>query len=173
MTFKKLSTTMIAGMMLLSLSACGSQSANQHNNSESSSSKTTSAKVKKSSSTNSQKNSKSSKSSSQSKTNTNSDSSSTNISSSSTSQKSSSSSANSSERVMAASDAKDLVKEFLGNSRADALQSGKEAPKQPSIDSIDGFTAKQNDTNDWTVSGTYNGQSYSYHVTPTSITSAQ
>ncbi|HJG17631.1 hypothetical protein [Limosilactobacillus vaginalis] len=170
MTFKKLSTTMIAGMMLLSLSACGSQSANQHNNSESSSSKTTSAKVKKSSSTNSQKNSKSS---SQSKTNTNSDSSSTNISSSSTSQKSSSSSANSSERVMAASDAKDLVKEFLGNSRADALQSGKEAPKQPSIDSIDGFTAKQNDTNDWTVSGTYNGQSYSYHVTPTSITSAQ
>ena len=161
---------MIAGMMLLSLSACGSQSANQHNNSESSSSKTTSAKVKKSSSTNSQKNSKSS---SQSKTNTNSDSSSTNISSSSTSQKSSSSSANSSERVMAASDAKDLVKEFLGNSRADALQSGKEAPKQPSIDSIDGFTAKQNDTNDWTVSGTYNGQSYSYHVTPTSITSAQ
>ena len=170
MTFKKLSTTMIAGMMLLSLSACGSQSANQHNNSESSSSKTTSAKVKKSSSTNSQKNSKSS---SQSKTNTNSDSSSTNISSSSTSQKSSSSSANSSERVMVASDAKDLVKEFLGNSRADALQSGKEAPKQPSIDSIDGFTAKQNDTNDWTVSGTYNGQSYSYHVTPTSITSAQ
>ena len=170
MTFKKLSTTMIAGMMLLSLSACGSQSANQHNNSESSSSKTTSAKVKKSSSTNSQKNSKSS---SQSKTNTNSDSSSTNISSSSTSQKSSSSRANTSERVMAASVAKDLVKEFLGNSRADALQSGKEAPKQPSIDSIDGFTAKQNDTNDWTVSGTYNGQSYSYHVTPTSITSAQ
>ena len=74
---------------------------------------------------------------------------------------------------MSSSDAKNLVKEFLANARADALQSGKEEPAQPSVDSIDGFTAKQNDTNDWTVSGTYNGQSYSYHVTPTSITSAQ
>ncbi|MGK4126854.1 hypothetical protein [Limosilactobacillus vaginalis] len=168
MPIKKLSTTIFAGMMLLSLTACGSQSANQHNSNESGSSKATSVKMKKSSSTNSQKNSKSS---SQSKTS--SDSSSTNISSSNASQKSSSSSANSSERVMAASDAKNLVKEFLANARADALQSGKEEPAQPSVDSIDGFTAKQNDTNDWTVSGTYNGQSYSYHVTPTSITSAQ
>ena len=169
MTIKKLSTTIFAAMMLISLTACGSQSANQYNSSERSISNASSVKVKKISSTDSQKSAKSS----QSKTNSNASSVSTSSSKAPQNNFSSATQTSSSVRVMSSSDAKNLVKEFLANARADALQSGKEEPAQPSVDSIDGFTAKQNDTNDWTVSGTYNGQSYSYHVTPTSITSAQ
>lgn len=74
--------------------------------------------------------------------------------------------------TMTMTDAKNLVKEHLGNQRAIALEAGQGEPTQPTASSIDGFTATQNGTNDWTVSGTYGGKIYTYHVTPNAITGA-
>ena len=75
-------------------------------------------------------------------------------------------------QTMTAVDAKNLVKEHLSNQRANALQAGQAEPTQPSIDAIDSFSAVQNGTNDWTVSGSFAGKTYSYHVTPSAITGA-
>ena len=72
----------------------------------------------------------------------------------------------SSQMTMSAQDAKNIVKEHIGNQLNNAGIAGKPKPNVPSIDEIDGYTAVQNGTNDWTVSG--NG--HTYHVTTTSVT---
>lgn len=73
---------------------------------------------------------------------------------------------------MSESDARNLVKEHLSNQRANALEAGKGEPVQPSVNAIDGFNTTQNGNNDWTISGTYGGKTYTYHVTPNAITGA-
>lgn len=75
-------------------------------------------------------------------------------------------------QTMTETDARNLVKEHLSNQRANSLEAGKGEPTQPTVSAIDGFIATQNGTNDWTVSGTYGGKTYTYHVTPNAITGA-
>lgn len=94
----------------------------------------------------------------------------------STSENSSSSTANSSSVVkrrsssqqatMNSTDAKNIVKEHIGNQLNNRGVAGQSTSDLPSIDSIDGYTTTQNGTNDWTVSG--NG--HTYHVTANSVT---
>ncbi|MBM6955327.1 hypothetical protein [Limosilactobacillus coleohominis] len=73
-------------------------------------------------------------------------------------------------KTMSGIDARNLVKEHLSNQRAIALENGKGEPVQPSVDSVDGFNAKKNSDNDWIVSGTFGGKVYTYHVTPNAVT---
>lgn len=75
-------------------------------------------------------------------------------------------------QTMTSTDARNLVKEHLGNQRANALEAGKGEPNQPTAGSIDGFSVTQNGTNDYTVTGNYGGKTYTYHVTPNAITGA-
>lgn len=70
------------------------------------------------------------------------------------------------ETTMTAVDAKNIVKEHIINKLNTAGINGQPKPSVPSMDEIDGYTAVQNGTNDWTVSG--NG--HVYHVTATSVT---
>lgn len=67
---------------------------------------------------------------------------------------------------MNATDAKNIVKEHIGNQLNNRGVAGQSTSDLPSIDSIDGYTATQNGTNNWTVSG--NG--HTYHVTANSVT---
>ncbi|EEU30567.1 hypothetical protein HMPREF0501_00945 [Limosilactobacillus coleohominis 101-4-CHN] len=75
-------------------------------------------------------------------------------------------------QTMTETDARNLVKEHLSNQRANSLEAGNGEPTQPAVSAIDGFSATQNSTNDWTISGTYGGKTYTYHVTPNAITGA-
>ena len=93
-------------------------------------------------------------------------SSSSNVTSSSKSTTATSTSEQSTREQMTAQDAKNIVKEHIGNQLNNAGISGKPATGLPSIDEVDGYTAVQNGINDWTVSG--NG--HSFHVTATSVT---
>src|SRR5699024_1185589 len=77
-----------------------------------------------------------------------------------------SSSAKQNQMTMSATDAKNIVKEHIGNQLSDRGIAGQSTSDLPSIDSVDGYTATQNGTNDWTVSG--NG--HTYHVTANSVT---
>lgn len=68
--------------------------------------------------------------------------------------------------TMNATDAKNIVKEHIGNQLNNRGVAGQSTSDLPSIDSIDGYTATQNGTNNWTVSG--NG--HTYNVTASSVT---
>lgn len=68
--------------------------------------------------------------------------------------------------TMNATDAKNIVKEHIGNQLNNRGVTGQSTSDLPSIDSIDGYTTTQNGANDWTVSG--NG--HTYHVTANSVT---
>lgn len=161
MKIKQLLMTGIAGMTMLSLAACGNKSATETHHEEATSSKTT----KKASHHSARKSSK---------TETDNASSSSNASSTKTTingvkNSQTAKSVNSrQEAVMTATDARNLVKEHLGNQMATARENGKDIT-QPTVDAVDGFNATQNGDNDWTISGSYNGHTYTYHVTPTAI----
>lgn len=180
----KLFSTVAACGMVLSLVACGNTAKTSSSKSEAvqsskvmkKNSSNSSAKSK-SSSKNSQKanssvssqddNTSSSSDGSSSSTSTNktvasSESSNTNANSSSVVKKQSSSQ----QVTMNATDAKNIVKEHIGNQLNNRGVAGQSTSDLPSIDSIDGYTATQNGTNNWTVSG--NG--HTYHVTANSVT---
>lgn len=161
MKIKQLLMTGVAGMTMLSLAACGSKSATETHHEEATSSKT-SHKVhhsaKKATKMKADDVSSSSNSSST-KTTINGVKNSQTVKSVNNRQSA----------VLTETDARNLVKEHLGNSMATAKENGKDIT-QPTVDAVDGFSASQNGTNDWTISGSYNGHAYTYHVTPTAIT---
>lgn len=179
----KLLSTFAACGMVLSLAACGNTTKTSSSKSEAiQSSKTT----KKHTSSTESKSNKRSQSSNNASSQKGSNSSSVNGATSSsnddkyvvtsTSENSSSNAANSSSVVkkqsssqqatMNSTDAKNIVKEHIGNQLNNRGVAGQSTSDLPSINSIDGYTATQNGTNDWTVSG--NG--HTYHVTANSVT---
>lgn len=165
---KKLMATVAAGALMITLAGCGNSSSSTKDNSsnDASSSKVvksakTSGKTAATSTNQSKKASEKSVSSSAVTS-----SSSSNVTSSSKSTTATSTSEQSTREQMTAQDAKNIVKEHIGNQLNNAGISGKPATGLPSIDEVDGYTAVQNGINDWTVSG--NG--HSFHVTATSIT---
>jgi hypothetical protein len=172
MEIKKVMMTAMTGTMMLSLAACGNKSTSTTKKDAVESS----SHMKKSSHSNKKNTSKDSSVSTKQKSSSNesvalrSSSSSANVANSSN--KVTAKSANNQAQAMTETDARNLVKEHLGNQRANALESGQSTVNQPTADAIDGFTATQNGTNDWTVSGTYGGRTYTYHVTPNAITGA-
>ena len=165
---KKLMATVAAGALMITLAGCGNSSSSTKDNSsnDASSSKVvksakTSGKTAATSTNQSKKASEKSVSSSAVTS-----SSSSNVTSSSKSTTATSTSEQSTREQMTAQDAKNIVKEHIGNQLNNAGISGKPATGLPSIDEVDGYTAVQNEINDWTVSG--NG--HSFHVTATSVT---
>ena len=165
---KKLMATVAAGALMITLAGCGNSSSSTKDNSsnDASSSKVvksekTSGKTAATSTNQSKKASEKSVSSSAVTS-----SSSSNVTSSSKSTTATSTSEQSTREQMTAQDAKNIVKEHIGNQLNNAGISGKPATGLPSIDEVDGYTAVQNGINDWTVSG--NG--HSFHVTATSVT---
>lgn len=157
-----------AGALMITLAGCGNSSSSTKDNSsnDASSSKVvksakTSGKTAATSTNQSKKTSEKSVSSSAVTS-----SSSSNVTSSSKSTTATSTSEQSTREQMTAQDAKNIVKEHIGNQLNNAGISGKPATGLPSIDEVDGYTAVQNGINDWTVSG--NG--HSFHVTATSVT---
>ena len=165
---KKLMATVAAGALMITLAGCGNSSSCTKDNSsnDASSSKVvksakTSGKTAATSTNQSKKTSEKSVSSSAVTS-----SSSSNVTSSSKSTTATSTSEQSTREQMTAQDAKNIVKEHIGNQLNNAGISGKPATGLPSIDEVDGYTAVQNGINDWTVSG--NG--HSFHVTATSVT---
>ncbi|WP_431814662.1 hypothetical protein [Limosilactobacillus portuensis] len=165
---KKLMATVAAGALMITLAGCGNSSSSTKDNSsnDASSSKVvksakTSGKAAATSTNQSKKTSEKSVSSSAVTS-----SSSSNVTSSSKSTTATSTSEQSTREQMTAQDAKNIVKEHIGNQLNNAGISGKPATGLPSIDEVDGYTAVQNGINDWTVSG--NG--HSFHVTATSVT---
>lgn len=165
---KKVFATIAAGALMVTLTACGntSNSAKNSSNREATSSKT----IKKAQTANKKaaavakdkKNNSSSVSSSSSETKESMDSTVT----SNKNNKTTATSDTSTRSAMTAQDAKNIVKEHIGNQLNNAGIEGKQATGLPSIDEVDGYTAVQNGVNDWTVSG--NG--HSFHVTATSVT---
>lgn len=160
--------TVAAGALMITLAGCGNSSSSTKDNSsnDASSSKVvksakTSGKTAATSTNQSKKTSEKSVSSSAVTS-----SSSSNVASSSKSTTATSTSEQSTREQMTAQDAKNIVKEHIGNQLNNAGISGKPATGLPSIDEVDGYTAVQNGINDWTVSG--NG--HSFHVTATSVT---
>lgn len=160
--------TVVAGALMITLAGCGNSSSSTKDNSsnDASSSKVvksakTSGKTAATSANQSKKTSEKSVSSSAVTS-----SSSSNVTSSSKSTTATSTSEQSTREQMTAQDAKNIVKEHIGNQLNNAGISGKPATGLPSIDEVDGYTAVQNGINDWTVSG--NG--HSFHVTATSVT---
>ncbi len=184
MKAKKLLTSIVAGVMLLSLAACGIKSASEG---DTTSSVSTSSKVtKKNSSSKKQQvktvseDTSSSTSNSSANTNTSSASSSNNgsrsaapsaasVSSSSNGGSSSSSSATST-ATLTQIQARDLLKERLGANLNNAGTAGQSMPVQPTATDVDSFTATQTGTNNYQFTGTVNGKMYTYNVSPTSIT---
>lgn len=157
---KKLMTAVAACSIAFGLAACGNtRSAEQTSNSSSHSSKVVSHKKSV------QQNKSSNRTQSSPNTNKNS-SSSTSISAKNIAEKASSIKNSSSQMTMSAQDAKNIVKEHIGNQLNNAGIAGKPKPNVPSIDEIDGYSAVENGINNWTVSG--NG--HTYHVTTTSVT---
>lgn len=160
--------TVAAGALMITLAGCGNSSSSTKDNSsnDASSSKVvksakTSGKTAATSTSQSKKASEKSVSSSAVTS-----SSSSNVTSSSKATTATSTSEQSTREQMTAQDAKNIVKEHIGNQLNNAGISGKPATGLPSIDEVDGYTAVQNGINDWTVSG--NG--HSFHVTATSVT---
>lgn len=172
MEIKKVMMTAMAGTMMLSLAACGNKSTSttKKDTVESSSHMKKSSHSKKKNTPKDSSISSKLKSSSNDRVALKSSSSSANTANSSS--KVTANSANNQAQTMTETDARNLVKEHLGNQRANALEAGQSTVNQPTADAIDGFTATQNGTNDWTVSGTYGGRTYTYHVTPNAITGA-
>ncbi|WP_295732126.1 hypothetical protein [uncultured Limosilactobacillus sp.] len=174
MKFPKIMMSTMAGAMVLSLAACGSKSTTETKKDVAESSHVTKKHSnKKGASKVSKKNSQSKEASSKDNVVVSKNSSSTNttingVKNSATAQ----SVSQRQTRTMTAVDARNLVKEHLGNQRANSLEAGKGEPVQPEVSAIDGFNVKQNGTNDWTVSGVYSGKTYTYHVTPSAITGA-
>lgn len=174
MKLQKIMMSTMAGAMVLSLAACGSKSTTETKKDTAESSHVTKRRNSKKGSI------KVSKKNVQSKNTSSSDNVVVSKSSSSTNTtingvKNSATAHSVSQRqtqTMTETDARNLVKEHLSNQRANSLEAGNGEPTQPAVSAIDGFSATQNGTNDWTISGTYGGKTYTYHVTPNAITGA-
>ncbi|GFI60582.1 hypothetical protein IMSAG044_01477 [Lactobacillaceae bacterium] len=194
MKIKKIFTTIAAGSLMLTLAACGNNASKESSqDSDAISTKVTKKHIEKSDKATSEKTNTSKSesgtkvnstsassdktgSSSQSKTSNNSSSvkesnysvSSTSSVENGTSAKSTvkQNSSTSSQATMTATDARNIVKEHIGNQLNNRGIAGQSTSDLPSIDSVDGYTATQNGTNNWTVSG--NG--HTYHVTANSVT---
>lgn len=190
MKIKKLFATIAAGSLMLTLAACGSSSSQENSQSspDVSSSKVTKKHTEKSdkvankkTTTNKEDGSNSSANDATSSSQNDSSSTSTNSSSSTKYSVSGTSSlesgegakstvkqnsSTSSQATMTATDARNIVKEHIGNQLNNRGIAGQSTSDLPSIDSVDGYTATQNGTNNWTVSG--NG--HTYHVTANSVT---
>lgn len=184
----KLLSTVAACGMILSLVACGNTTKTNSSKSEavqsskvtkkhsSNKGKTSERSQKESSSSNSLSSQKNSNSSSVNGNNASSSSDKYVVTATSESDSSSNAVAKSSSVVkkqsssqqatMNATDAKNIVKEHIGNQLNNRGVAGQSTSDLPSIDSVDGYTATQNGTNNWTVSG--NG--HTYHVTANSVT---
>ena len=178
MKIKKLFATIAAGSLVLTLAACGSNSSQENSQS---SPDVSSSKVNKKTTTNKEDGSNSSANDATSSSQNDSSSTSTNSSSSTKYSVSGTSSlesgegakstvkqnsSTSSQATMTATDARNIVKEHIGNQLNNRGIAGQSTSDLPSIDSVDGYTATQNGTNNWTVSG--NG--HTYHVTANSVT---
>ena len=173
MKIKKIAMSMAASLMVLSLAACGNKSTTETKKDSVESSHV--VKKHDSKKKNTLKNTNKVSSSSVSTTNNNSESKSTNantVSNNTTNKISNTKNASQQTQTMTETDAKNLVKEHLSNQRAKLLEAGQGEPNQPAVSAIDGFSATQNGTNDWTVTGTYNGKVFTYHVNPNAVTGA-
>lgn len=163
--------TFAAGALMITLAGCGNSSKSAK---DSSSNDASSSKVVKSAKVSNKKAAAVAKTKQSSKANNNnsssvnqSTSSSVNATSNTNSNSETTATSDSSTRAaMTAQDAKNIVKEHIGNQLNNAGISGKKATGLPTIDEVDGYTAVQNGVNDWTVSG--NG--HSFHITSTSVT---
>lgn len=166
---KKVFATIAAGALMVTLTACGNTSNSAKNSSNRG--ETSSKTIKKAQTANKnaaavakdkKNNSSSVSSSSSSETKESMDSTVT----SNKNNKTTATSDSSTRAQMTAQDAKNIVKEHIGNQLNNAGIEGKQVTGLPSIDEVDGYTAVQNGVNDWTVSG--NG--HSFHVTANSVT---
>lgn len=163
-------TTVLAGTLMLTLAACGNSKSASSSSSSSSSTTTKAVKEvkhhsKKSSS--SAKNNKTKASSNGDSTTTTSKVAGSNYSVTSSKSKGVvNNESSTSQMTMTAQDAKNIVKEHIGNQLNNAGIAGQPKPNVPTASEVDGYTAVQNGTNNWTVSG--NG--HTYHVTTTSVT---
>ena len=175
MKLNKLFTTLAAGTLIITLAACGNNSASETSNKSSTEVATSSKTAKKHQSSKDKVSSnKENTTSSNSQIAGDGSSSSAATGSSTDKQSNGSSSAKSSvkqnsnaqQATMTATDARNIVKEHIGNQLNDRGIAGQSTDDLPSIDSVDGYTATQNGTNNWTVSG--NG--HTYHVTANSVT---
>lgn len=165
---KKVFATIAAGALMVTLTACGNTSNSAKNSSKR---EVTSGKTLKETQTTNKKaatiakdkkNNSSSVSSSSSETKESMDSTVT----SNKNNKTTAMSDSSTRSAMTALDAKNIVKEHIGNQLNNAGIEGKQVTGLPSIDEVDDYTAVQNGANYWTVSG--NG--HSFRVTATSVT---
>ena len=169
MKAKKLVTLLTTGSLMLTLAACGNSSSQ---NSSNKSSDVASSKVTSKKSSSEAKSSSVSKSSSSNANGSNGSSNSSSSTSSSANGMTTSSvtpqkqSSSSQQATMSATDAKNIVKEHIGNQLNNRGVAGQSTSDLPSIDSVDSYTATQNGTNNWTVSG--NG--HTYYVTSNSVT---
>lgn len=158
--------TVAAGALMITLAGCANSSSSAKNSSSNDASSSKVVKSAKTSGKNAATSTKQSKKVSESSS-SNSEMNSNNSTNSVATDKSATSSSEQNTRAqMTAQDAKNIVKEHIGNQLNNAGISGKPATGLPSIDEVDGYTAVQNGVNDWTVSG--NG--HSFRVTATSVT---
>lgn len=160
---RKVMATIAAGALMVTLAGCGNSSSSAKSSSNSTES---SSKVIKSAKTSNKAAATSEKQSNKEATSSSSVSSNTNNAETTKSSSTVTAEQNNTRAEMTAQDAKNIVKEHIGNQLNNAGISGKPAVGLPTIDEVDGYTAVKNGVNDWTVSG--NG--HSFHVTATSVT---
>lgn len=158
--------TVAAGALMITLAGCANSSSSAKNSSSNDASSSKVVKSAKTSGKNAATSTKQSKKVSESSSSNSEMSSNSSTNSVATDKSATSSSEQNTRRQMTAQDAKNIVKEHIGNQLNNAGTSGKPATGLPSIDEVDGYTAVQNGVNDWTVSG--NG--HSFRVTATSVT---
>ncbi|MFR0582594.1 hypothetical protein ACLUXQ_08945 [Limosilactobacillus mucosae] len=92
-------------------------------------------------------------------------------SSSSSSLSASSSSNSQSTAKMTAADAKAMLKEHVSAEREKAGLSGQSVSGMPTADDVDGLTMNQSADGNWTATGTINGQTVTYNITPSQVSS--
>lgn len=90
---------------------------------------------------------------------------------SSSSSSASSSSNSQSTAKMTAADAKAMLKEHVSAEREKAGLSGQSVSGMPTADDVDGLTMNQSADGNWTATGTINGQTVTYNITPSQVSS--
>lgn len=90
---------------------------------------------------------------------------------SSSSSSASSSSNSQSTAKMTAADAKAMLKEHVSAEREKAGLSGQSVSGMPTADDVDGLTMSQSADGNWTATGTINGQTVTYNITPSQVSS--
>ena len=163
---KKIMATVAAGALMITLAGCANSSSSAKNSSSNDASSSKVVKSAKTSGKNAATSTKQSKKVSESSSSNSEMNSNSSTNSFATDKSATSSSEQNTRAQMTAQDAKNIVKEHIGNQLNNAGISGKPATGLPSIDEVDGYPAVQNGVNDWTVSG--NG--HSFRVTATSVT---